>query len=58
MYFNFPQKDDGLGGYNFVTKHHSKASNFVTPQKGPKHEKKSYFFDTILLFKILDEYFM
>jgi hypothetical protein len=32
-YFNFPQKGDGLGGYNFVTKHHSKASNFVTPQK-------------------------
>jgi hypothetical protein len=30
-YANLQQKGDGLGVFNFVTKHHWKASNFVTP---------------------------
>ncbi len=29
--FNLPQKGDGLGVFNFVTKPQRKASNFVTP---------------------------
>jgi hypothetical protein len=30
-YANLQQKGDGLGVFNFVTKHHWNASNFVTP---------------------------
>jgi hypothetical protein len=32
-YANLQPKGDGLGVFNFVTKHHWKASNFVTPLK-------------------------
>ncbi len=56
--FSFLQKGDGLGVFNFVTKHHWKASNFVTPLQMDTTTVKSKCFDTFLLFKILDEFFM
>jgi hypothetical protein len=44
---------DCFGVFNFVTKHHWKASNFVTPlQKDTKAEKVD-FFGIFLIFKIL-----
>ncbi len=56
--FSLLQKGDGLGVFNFVTKHHWKASNFVTPLQMDTTSEKIYFFETFLLFKILDEFFM
>jgi hypothetical protein len=56
--FSLLQKGDGLGVFNFVTKHHWKASNFVTPLQIDTTSVKIYFFETFLLFKILDEFFM
>ena len=56
--FSFLQKGDSLGVFNFVTKHHWKASNFVTPLQMDTETVKSKCFATFLLFKILDEFFM
>ena len=56
--FSFLQKGDGLGVFNFVTKHHWKTSNFVTPLQMDTETVNSKCFDTFFLFKILDEFLM